>query len=293
MSKVSARPRVGNKVKVRRLEVRQSQTRWVSDELAVEEPLELRLVAGNERKTVAVTLRTPGNDFELAAGFLFGEGVIQQRSEIRRIAYCVDEEAAFFRGDRRVDQRYNIVNVELRSEVLPELPALERHFFTTSACGLCGKASIESLSARGLSPVSSDSTVPAEVLRDLPEKLRKAQQLFDLTGGLHAAGLFDLEGNLIRLREDIGRHNAMDKLVGWALLEGKLPLAKCIVVVSGRASFELVQKALTVGIPIFASVSAPSNLAVDLAASFGMTLAGFLRGERFNVYAHPERILLV
>lgn len=293
MSKVSARPRVGNKVKVRRLEVRQSQTRWVSDELAVEEPLELRLVAGNERKTVAVTLRTPGNDFELAAGFLFGEGVIQQRSEIRRIAYCVDEEAAFFRGDRRVDQRYNIVNVELRSEVLPELPALERHFFTTSACGLCGKASIESLSARGLSPVSSDSTVPAEVLRDLPEKLRKAQQLFDLTGGLHAAGLFDLEGNLIRLREDIGRHNAMDKLVGWALLEGKLPLAKCIVVVSGRASFELVQKALTVGIPIFASVSAPSNLAVDLAASFGMTLTGFLRGERFNVYAHPERILLV
>jgi FdhD protein len=293
MSKVSARPRVGNKVKVRRLEVRQNQTRWVSDELAVEEPLELRLVAGNERKTVAVTLRTPGNDFELAAGFLFGEGVIQQRSEIRRIAYCVDEEAAFFRGDRRVDQRYNIVNVELRSEVLPELPALERHFFTTSACGLCGKASIESLSARGLSPVSSDSTVPAEVLRDLPEKLRKAQQLFDLTGGLHAAGLFDLEGNLIQLREDIGRHNAMDKLVGWALLEGKLPLAKCIVVVSGRASFELVQKALTVGIPIFASVSAPSNLAVDLAASFGMTLTGFLRGERFNVYAHPERILLV
>ncbi|HEU4740518.1 MAG TPA: formate dehydrogenase accessory sulfurtransferase FdhD [Meiothermus sp.] len=293
MSKVSAKPRVGNKVKVRRLEVRQNQTRWVSDELAVEEPLELRLVAGNERKTVAVTLRTPGNDFELAAGFLFSEGVIQQRSEIRRIAYCVDEEAAFFRGDRRVDQRYNIVSVELRSEVLPELPALERHFFTTSACGLCGKASIESLSARGLSPVSSDSTVPAEVLRGLPEKLRKAQQLFDLTGGLHAAGLFDLEGNLIRLREDIGRHNAMDKLVGWALLEGKLPLAKCIVVVSGRASFELVQKALTVGIPIFASVSAPSNLAVDLAASFGMTLTGFLRGERFNVYAHPERILLV
>lgn len=293
MSKVSARPRVGNKVKVRRLEVRQNQARWVSDELAVEEPLELRLVAGNERKTVAVTLRTPGNDFELAAGFLFGEGVIQQRSEIRRIAYCVDEEAAFFRGDRRVDQRYNIVNVELRSEVLPELPALERHFFTTSACGLCGKASIESLSARGLSPVSGDSTISAKVLRELPEKLRKAQQLFDLTGGLHAAALFDLEGNLIALREDIGRHNAMDKLVGWALLEGKLPLAQCIVVVSGRASFELVQKALAAGIPIFASVSAPSNLAVDLAASFGMTLAGFLRGERFNVYAHPERILLV
>lgn len=292
MSKVSAKPRVGNKVKVRRLEVRQNQTRWVSDELAVEEPLELRLVAGNERKTVAVTLRTPGNDFELAAGFLFSEGVIQQRSEIRRIAYCVDEEAAFFRGDRRVDQRYNIVNVELRSEVLPELPALERHFFTTSACGLCGKASIESLSARGLSPVSSDSTVPAEVLRGLPEKLRKAQQLFDLTGGLHAAGLFDLEGNLIRLREDIGRHNAMDKLVGWALLEGKLPLSNYIVLVSGRASFELVQKALSAGIPLFASVSAPSNLAVDLAASFGMTLAGFLRGERFNIYAHPQRILL-
>lgn len=282
--KVSARPRVGSKVKVRRLEVAPDQIRWISDELATEEPLELRLVAGNEHRTIAVTLRTPGNDFELAAGFLFGEGVIQRRSEIKRIAYCVEE------GQ---EQRYNIVSVELRSQALPKLPTLERHFFTTSACGLCGKASIESLSARGLSPVSGDSTVSAKVLRELPEKLRKAQQLFDLTGGLHAAALFDLEGNLIALREDIGRHNAMDKLVGWALLEGKLPLAQCIVVVSGRASFELVQKALAAGIPIFASVSAPSNLAVDLAASFGMTLAGFLRGERFNVYAHPERILLV
>lgn len=282
--KVSARPRVGSKVKVRRLEVAPDQIRWISDELATEEPLELRLVAGNEHRTIAVTLRTPGNDFELAAGFLFGEGVIQRRSEIKRIAYCVEE------GQ---EQCYNIVSVELRSQALPKLPTLERHFFTTSACGLCGKASIESLSARGLSPVSGDSTVSAKVLRELPEKLRKAQQLFDLTGGLHAAALFDLEGNLIALREDIGRHNAMDKLVGWALLEGKLPLAQCIVVVSGRASFELVQKALTAGIPIFASVSAPSNLAVDLAASFGMTLAGFLRGERFNVYAHPERILLV
>lgn len=282
--KVSARPRVGSKVKVRRLEVAPDQIRWISDELATEEPLELRLVAGNEHRTIAVTLRTPGNDFELAAGFLFGEGVIQRRSEIKRIAYCVEE------GQ---EQLYNIVSVELRSQALPRLPTLERHFFTTSACGLCGKASIESLSARGLSPVSGDSTVSAKVLRELPEKLRKAQQLFDLTGGLHAAALFDLEGNLIALREDIGRHNAMDKLVGWALLEGKLPLAQCIVVVSGRASFELVQKALAAGIPIFASVSAPSNLAVDLAASFGMTLAGFLRGERFNVYAHPERILLV
>lgn len=282
--KVSARPRVGSKVKVRRLEVAPDQIRWISDELATEEPLELRLVAGNEHRTIAVTLRTPGNDFELAAGFLFGEGVIQRRSEIKRIAYCVEE------GQ---EQRYNIVSVELRSPALPRLPTLERHFFTTSACGLCGKASIESLSARGLSPVSGDSTISAKVLRELPEKLRKAQQLFDLTGGLHAAALFDLEGNLIALREDIGRHNAMDKLVGWALLEGKLPLAQCIVVVSGRASFELVQKALAAGIPIFASVSAPSNLAVDLAASFGMTLAGFLRGERFNVYAHPERILLV
>ncbi|WP_245393665.1 formate dehydrogenase accessory sulfurtransferase FdhD [Allomeiothermus silvanus] len=269
---------------MRRLEVAPNQIRWISDELATEEPLELRLVAGNEHRTIAVTLRTPGNDFELAAGFLFGEGVIQRRSEIKRIAYCVEE------GQ---EQRYNIVSVELRSQALPRLPTLERHFFTTSACGLCGKASIESLSARGLSPVSGDSTVSAKVLRELPEKLRKAQQLFDLTGGLHAAALFDLEGNLIALREDIGRHNAMDKLVGWALLEGKLPLAPCIVVVSGRASFELVQKALAAGIPIFASVSAPSNLAVDLAASFGMTLAGFLRGERFNVYAHPERILLV
>lgn len=214
--KVSARPRVGSKVKVRRLEVAPNQIRWISDELATEEPLELRLVAGNEHRTIAVTLRTPGNDFELAAGFLFGEGVIQRRSEIKRIAYCVEE------GQ---EQLYNIVSVELRSQALPRLPTLERHFFTTSACGLCGKASIESLSARGLSPVSGDSTISAKVLQELPEKLRKAQQLFDLTGGLHAAALFDLEGNLIALREDIGRHNAMDKLVGWALLEGKLPLA--------------------------------------------------------------------
>lgn len=283
MSKVSARPRVGNRARVRRLEVAAGQTRWASDELAVEEPLELRLVAGSERKTVAVTLRTPGHDFELAAGFLFGEGVIQQRGEIQRIAYCVDADE---------DQRYNIVNLELRGEILPQLPALERHFFTTSACGLCGKASIESLSARGLRPVSSEATVSADVLGSLPEKLRKAQRLFDLTGGLHAAALFDPEGNLIGLREDIGRHNAMDKLVGWALLEGRIPLSNYIVLVSGRASFELVQKALSAGIPLFASVSAPSNLAVDLAASFGMTLAGFLRGERFNIYAHPQRILL-
>ncbi|MER3479259.1 MAG: formate dehydrogenase accessory sulfurtransferase FdhD [Meiothermus sp.] len=281
--KASTRPRVGNRVKVRRLEVSAGQTRWATDELAVEEPLELRLVAGSEKKTVAVTLRTPGHDFELAAGFLFSEGVIRQRSEIRRMAYCVDE------GE---DQRYNIVNAELHGRILPELPSLERHFFTTSACGLCGKASIESLSARGLLPVSSQATVSAEVLRSLPEKLRKAQKLFDLTGGLHAAALFDLEGRLVQLREDVGRHNAMDKLVGWALLQGQLPLSNHLVLVSGRASFELVQKALRAGIPLFASVSAPSNLAVDLAASFGLTLAGFLRGERFNVYAHPQRILL-
>ena len=254
------------------------------DYVATEEPLELRLLAGNERRTVAVTMRTPGNDFELAAGFLFAEGVVSSREEIAHITYCVD---------REVDaaQRYNIVNVSLRSAVLPELDTLERHFFTSSACGVCGKASLEALERRDLCEVPADLSVTPEFLTRLPETLRQAQGLFDVTGGLHAAALFDLQGNLVALREDVGRHNALDKLVGWALLESKLPLSQHVLLLSGRSSFELLQKALAARVQVVCAVSAPSSLAVDLAKRFNITLVGFLRGERFNVYAGKSRIL--
>ncbi len=253
-----------------------------SDELVSEEPLEIRLLLGGQRRTVAVTLRTPGQDFELAAGFLFAEGVIGGREEIRRVAYCTDP------GET---QQYNIVNVELRGESLPELGHLERHFYSTSACGVCGKAGLEQLKLRGQRPLVDAGRIRAEVLPRLPEKLRRAQGLFERTGGLHAAALFDLEGNLLALREDVGRHNALDKLIGWALLEGKLPLREKVVLVSGRVSYELCQKALAARVPILAAISAPSSLAVELARQFNLTLVGFLR-ESFNIYSAPERILL-
>jgi len=259
------------------------QTRMRADQLATEEPLEIRLLAGGEQRTVAVTMRTPGADFALAAGFLFGEGIITSREEIRRITYCVDPEID-------AEQRYNIVNVALRTTLLPDLATLERHFMTTSACGVCGKASLDALHLRGQTAARRGPDVSAALITSLPARLRAGQGLFDVTGGLHAAGLFDREGNLLAVREDVGRHNALDKLIGWALLDGKLPLHDHIVLVSGRVSFELVQKALAAGIPIICAISAPSSLAVSLAAEFGMTLVGFLRGERFNVYTGRERI---
>ncbi len=256
-----------------------------SDQLATEEPMEIRLLAGGAKRPVAVTMRTPGNDFELAAGFLFGEGVLRSREEIRAISYCLDSEVD-------ADQQYNIVNVALRDAHLPELHSLERHFYTTSACGVCGKASLEALRLRECPVIPPGPLVTTELLTSLSEKLRGAQGLFQATGGLHAAALFDREGNAVALREDVGRHNAMDKLVGWAFLEGRLPLHDHIVMVSGRASFELLQKGLMAGIPIFCAVSAPSSLAVDVAREFGITLVGFLRGERFNIYVGAERIQL-
>lgn len=252
-----------------------------SDRVVTEEPLEIRLSAGSETRRVAVTMRTPGNDFELAAGFLFGEGVVQRRDEIARIGYCLDEGEA---------QRYNVVHVELRALSLPALDTLERHFYTSSACGVCGKASLDALSLRGCKPLAGGPRVTLEVLRRLPEKLREAQGLFAATGGLHAAALFTASGELVAVREDVGRHNALDKLVGWALLSGLLPLSDHLVLVSGRASYELVQKALVAGIPLFCAVSAPSSLAIALAARFGVTLVGFLREGRCNVYCHPERV---
>jgi FdhD protein len=253
-----------------------------TDQLATEEPLEIRLA--DPRKTIAVTMRTPGADFELAAGFLYSEGVLSQKQDIQRISYCVDL-------DRDGQQQQNIVNVWLRSNLNPDLQPLERHFYTTSACGVCGKASLEALQLRGCAVVSDSLTVEARVICRLPETLRSHQAIFSSTGGLHAAALFDTQGKLLNLQEDVGRHNALDKLVGSAFLSGELPWRDRIVLVSGRSSFEILQKSLMAGTPIVCAVSAPSSLAVALAQEFGITLIGFLRGERFNIYTHPKRIL--
>jgi len=272
-----------SKTRVRVWTVDGEQTRPHADQLATEEPLEIRLLAGGERRTVAVTMRTPGADFALAAGFLFGEGIITRRAEIRRITYCIDPEID-------AEQRYNIVNVELRTTQLPDLATLERHFMTTSACGVCGKASLDALHLRGQTAVPPGPAVSASLITSLPDRLRAGQGLFNVTGGLHAAGLFDCEGTLLAVREDVGRHNALDKLIGGTLLDGKLPLHDNIILVSGRVSFELMQKALAAGIPIICAISAPSSLAVSLAAEFGMTLIGFLRGERFNIYTGTNRV---
>ena len=277
--------RRASKTKARVRTVESGRPRLKSDVLATEEPMEVRLVTADETRTVAVTMRTPGNDFELAAGFLYGEGIVSSQREIRKISYCVDRELD-------AEQQYNIVNVEVAGDSGDyDLPSLERHFYTTSACGVCGKASLEQLELKGCPVVAPGPEVSPEAIYALPDKLREAQGLFDATGGLHAAALFDGDGELVALREDVGRHNATDKLVGWALLEGKTPLSGHMVMVSGRSSFEILQKALQAGVPIVCAISAPSSLAVDVARDFGMTLVGFLRGERFNVYAGDERIL--
>jgi FdhD protein len=282
-AKTGGKPRRGSKTKVRVRVIEDGRARVRPDSLATEEPMEIRLVSGDARQTVAVTMRTPGADFELAAGFLYGEGIVSSPEDVKKISYCVDP-------DLDAEQQYNIVNVELRGDRDYDLRSLERHFYTTSACGVCGKASLEQLELRGCPVIPSGPEVSAEVVISLPEKLREAQGLFEATGGLHAAALFDAEGDLVALREDVGRHNATDKLVGWAFLEGRLPLSGQIVMVSGRSSFEILQKSLTAGVPIVCAVSAPSSLAVDVARQFGMTLVGFLRGTRFNVYSGYERI---
>ncbi len=275
--------RRGSKTRTRVWVVEDGRVRRRPDTLATEEPMEIRLLSGDTRQTVAVTMRTPGADFELAAGFLYGEGIVSSADDIRRISYCVDT-------DLDAEQQYNIVNVELRGGRTYDLKPLERHFYTTSACGVCGKASLEQLELRGCPVIPPGPEVAAETIYALPEKLRDAQGLFDVTGGLHAAALFDAQGDLVALKEDVGRHNATDKLIGWALLEGRLPLSDHIVMVSGRSSFEILQKCLMAGVPIVCAISAPSSLAVDVARQFGMTLVGFLRGNRFNVYSGHERI---
>lgn len=276
-------PRPGPKSEFRILSVEDGAARERFDEVATEEPLEIRLVLAGERRTAAVTMRTPGADFELVAGFLYNEGVVHGRSEIRALSYCVDR-------DVDEEQRYNIVNVELAKSAWPQIERLERHFLTTSACGVCGKASIEALKLRDVVAPDAGPPVRADIITSLPEKLRAGQGVFAATGGLHAAGLFDGEGKLLVLREDVGRHNALDKLVGWALMNGHLPLRERILMVSGRTSFEIVQKSLVSGVPVVCGVSAPSSLAVSLAREFGLTLIGFVRGNRFNVYAGETRV---
>jgi FdhD protein len=256
------------------------------DVLATEEPLEIRLQARGTTRSVAVTMRTPGADFELAAGFLFSEGLISSRDDVDRLSYCVGNDAC------DGEQQYNVVTVDLRPLVTFDPLLLDRNFAITSACGICGKSSLDQVERRGIEPPPPGPVVPHDVLYALPDKLRHAQGLFATTGGLHAAGLFTREGDLIALREDVGRHNAVDKLVGWALLEGKLPLHEQILMVSGRSSFEIAQKCVAAGVPILCAVSAPSSLAVDLARRFGLTLIGFLRGDRFNIYHGAHRIAL-
>ena len=285
LQKSSDRARRASKTKTRVRVVEDGKMRVRPDTLATEEPMEIRLLTGGERQTIAITMRTPGADFELAAGFLYGEGIIKSPDDIGKISYCVD-------SDLDAAQRYNIVNVELRGGREYDLRPLERHFYTSSACGVCGKASLEQLELRGCPVMTAGPEVSAETINSLPEKLRQAQGLFDATGGLHAAALFDEEGELLALREDVGRHNATDKLLGWALLEGRLPLTDHILMVSGRSSFEILQKALAAGAPFVCAISAPSSLAVDVARQFGMTLVGFLRKGRFNVYSGAERIEL-
>jgi FdhD protein len=249
------------------------------DTVVTEEPLEVRVAAGGRSGRVSVTMRTPGHDFELAVGFLHGEGLLPAGA-LRQVSYCADVD--------RPDQLYNVVTVETDGAAPPE-PA--RVGLVSSACGVCGAASLDTLRDRGLRPVDSGLTVPVGTLYGLPDALRAAQELFAATGGLHAAGLFTAGGELLAAREDVGRHNAVDKLVGWALLAGRLPLSTAVLLVSGRAGYEIVQKAVAAGIAVVASVSAPSSLAVAVAADFGVTLVGFLRGRRCNVYTGRERIL--
>ena len=250
-----------------------------TDTLAAEEPLEIRVQGpGQEQRSVAVTMRTPGGDFELAVGFLFTEGLIAP-ADVSRVAYCDN-----LPGE---DQQYNIVSVTLTRPFDADL--VKRNFYATSSCGVCGKAALDDIEVR-CSPVADGPEVSGELLLGLPGALRKAQKVFDRTGGLHAAGLFTPDGKIVAVREDVGRHNAVDKVIGEQVLAGRVPLADHVLQVSGRLSFEIVQKAAVAGIPIVSAVSAPSSLAVEAGERFGMTLVGFVRDDRLNVYCWPERI---
>jgi FdhD protein len=250
-----------------------------ADALATEEPLEIRAQGpGQDAQRVAVTMRTPGGDFELAAGFLFTEGLVAVH-DVRRVAYCDDLDDE--------EQRYNVVTGTIERPF--DATRLSRNFFATSSCGVCGKASLDDIAVR-CDVVPPGFTVHADVLVGLPDRLRDAQRVFDRTGGLHAAGLFDRSGQPVTVREDVGRHNAVDKVIGEQLLAGRVPLADHVLQVSGRASFEIVQKAAVAGIPVVSAVSAPSSLAVDAGERLGVTVVGFVRDGRCNVYTHPARV---
>ena len=259
-----------------------------TDALAIEAPLEISLEHGptaqRQTQTLAVTMRTPGHDAELAAGFLLSEGIITGSADILSLAHHADP--------RRPRERGNVLRAALAPGVALELNRLERHFYTTSSCGVCGKTSIDAVKATSCpAPPPADSPrVPASLIHQLPQRQRAAQAVFEQTGGLHATALFSAAGELLLLREDVGRHNAFDKVVGAALLAGQLPLGQHVVLLSGRASFELVQKAALAGVAILAAVGAPSSLAVEAAEEFGLTLLGFVRNERFNIYTHAQRI---
>jgi FdhD protein len=249
------------------------------DALATEEPMEIRVQGPGQRaEPVAVTMRTPGADYELAVGFLFTEGLIAP-GQVTRVAYCDD-----LGGE---EQRYNVVTVTL--DWAFDHDRLRRNFYSTSSCGICGKAALDDVEVR-CAPVADGPVVPADVLAALPDRLRSSQRVFDRTGGVHAAGLFTPDGELLTLREDVGRHNAVDKVIGEHVLVGRLPLGSHVLQVSGRASFEIVQKAAMAGIPIVSAVSAPSSLAVEAGERFGMTIVGFVRDGRCNVYTRPERV---
>lgn len=269
--------------------VQGSQARPKSDLLAVEEPLEMRLEYERDGSwhelNVALTMRTPGDDFELAAGFLRSEGIIQSKDDIKRFDYCL--------GGQREEQHHNILRITLRQGVHFAPDRLLRHFTMNASCGVCGKASLDALSEQGCLPLADDGTqLAAALLHQLPTRLQDAQTLFSKTGGLHAAGLFDTTGALLGLYEDIGRHNAVDKVIGAQLLADRWPLTQTILLLSGRASFEIMQKALHAKIPVIAAISAPSSLAVSLAQTFQISLVGFLREGHFNLYHDTGRILL-
>jgi FdhD protein len=248
------------------------------DDLAAEEPLEIRV----RRAPLAVTMRTPGQDIDLAMGFLLTEGIIADAEDVVTAQLCAGTDTP---------NTYNVVDIVLGADVPPPVTDPSRNFYTTSSCGVCGKASIDAVRTRSRFDVAGDPlSIPARTLAALPDRLRAAQRTFDRTGGLHAAGLFTAGGELLVLREDVGRHNAVDKVIGWALREGRLPLTGHVLLVSGRASFELTQKAWMAGLPLLAAVSAPSTLAAELAEEAGMTLIGFLRGPSMNVYTAPHRV---
>lgn len=256
------------------------------DLMAVEEPLEIRLGHGSasdrQQVNLAVTMRTPGHDFELATGFLYTEGIIDSFHQVESIKYCEDV--------GRQEDKENVVRVELKPDVVVDIGKLHRNFYTSSSCGVCGKASIEAVRVN-CKPLSDHLKIRVKDILSLPAKLRQAQQIFEHTGGLHAVGLFTAKGKLLRTREDVGRHNAMDKIIGASLVEGEIPIAEAVLIVSGRASFELVQKALRAGVPVMAAVGAPSSLALSLARAGEMTLLGFVKESGFNVYCGGHRVM--